>query len=335
MPANLPPEYHEAKDRYEDATDPDEELNALRDMLSNLPKHKGTDKIQARLRRKISETKEKKRAQQKKQKKQKEGRSISIERQGSGQIYVYGPPNSGKTTILNELTSLDRKTGDYPHTTREPYPGMMKYENVDIQLVDFPPLTPDYIPAWVNPLLRGADGLCHIVDAGSESCLEDLEESLEILEEEKIIPSWQESRLPPEDSGYMVKPTLLVANKMDVEGAEERIEIVRELYGEDFDPLPVSAKEGKNLDRVREGIWKLLGKIRIYSRPKGEDPDWEKPYTIPEGSTVQDFAEAVHREIAGNLQYARIWGNDQLHDGQRIQRDHVLSDEDQVQLCME
>ncbi len=332
MPANLPPSFYEAKDRYKEASGPNEELDALRDMLAELPDHKGTDKVKADIRQRISKVKQKRQREKKQKKKRKKGRSLTIERQGSGQILLYGPPNSGKTTILNRLTSLERETGNYQFTTREPYPGMTSYQNVDLQLVDFPPITTNYIPVWMNPLLRSSDGLCMVIDAGSEGCLADLEECLEVLDREKIIPSWQQSRLPAPD-GYMVLPSFLVANKMDQPGADDRLEVIRDLYGSDFDPLRVSAREDEDLETIREGLWDLLGLVRIYSRPGGREPDRENPYTIPEGSTVQEFAEHVHRDIAGTLKYGRIWGSSQLHDGQRIPRDHVLEDEDQVELC--
>jgi ribosome-interacting GTPase 1 len=332
MPANLPPSFYEAKDRYKSASEPGEELDALREMLSELPDHKGTDKVKADIRKRISKAKQKRELQKKKEKKQKKGRSMTIDRQGSGQIFLYGPPNSGKTTILNKLSSLDRDTGDYQFTTREPYPGMMKYENVDIQLVDMPPITTNYIPSWLNPLIRSADALCMVIDAGSENCLGDLEESLSVLDQEKVIPSWQTARIPPPD-GYMVQPTLLIANKMDADGANERLRIIRDLYGDQFHPLKVSTREEESMERIKEELWNLLGLIRIYSRPEGREPDWDQPYTIPEGSTVQEFAEHVHRDIAGDLKFGRIWGNDDMYDGQRIPRDHVLEDEDQVELC--
>jgi len=334
MPANLPPEFYEAKDRYKEASEPGEELDALREMLAELPDHKGTDKVKADIRKRISKVKQKQQRERKQEKKRKKGRSMTIERQGSGQIFLYGPANSGKTTILNQLTSLDRDTGDYQFTTRKPYPGMTTYQNVNLQLVDFPPINTNYIPVWVNPLLRSSDGLCLVMDAGNESCLNDLEETLEVLDREKIILSWQKNRLPAPD-GYLVLPSVLIANKMDKPGAEERLSVMRDLYGSYFDPLRISATEDENLEHVRRALWELLGLIRIYSRPDGQEPDWENPYTIPEGSTVQQFAEHVHRDIAGTLKYGRIWGSNgkDVHDGQRIPRDHVLADEDQVELC--
>lgn len=336
MPANLPPEYYDAQRRYSSASEPDEKLDALEDMLSLLPKHKGTDKIQADIRRRISDVKEEKKKKKKKQQQRKKQRSITIEREGSGQIMLLGPPNSGKTSILNEFSALDRKTGDYPFTTREPYPGMVQYKNVDIQLVDFPPLTTDYVPDWVNPLLRGSDGFAMVIDPTMDQCLEDLEEMLDILRDEKIIPSWRTSQLPPISAGTLVQPTVLIANKMDKENAEEKLDVLRELYQDDeFDPLLLSLETGEGKDKLLEEIWNLLGKIRVYSRPEGGDPDYTSPYTIEEDSTVMEFARKVHRDFANNLQYAKVWNHPEAYEGQRVPRDHKLVDEEEVQLCME
>lgn len=336
MPANLPPDYYKAQRRYSSASEPDEKLDALEEMLALLPKHKGTDKIKADIRKRISDAKDEKKKKKKKQKHRQKTRSVSIEKEGSGQIFLLGPPNSGKTAILNEFSALDRKTGDYPFTTREPYPGMIQYKNVRIQLCDFPPLSEDYVPDWVNPLLRGCDGFCMVIDPTSDNCLEHLEEILDILEDEKIVPSWRTSKLPPVSAGTLVQPTVLVANKMDKDSAEEQLAVLEDLYSEDeFDPLHLSLKSGQGKDQLLKDIWKLLGKIRVYSRPGGQDPDYEQPYTIKKDSTVMEFARKVHRDFADRLQYARVWNHPEVHDGQRVPREHKLVDEEEVELCME
>ena len=142
MPANLPPNYFEAERRYREAKEPAEKVKALEEMLTIMPKHKGTDKLRAGLRRKISTFKTQ---TLKKKGVSRRDSAYSIDREGAAQVIVVGPPNSGKSSLLAGLTNAKPEVNSFPHSTWKPTPGMVPYENIQFQLVDTPPLTMDYV----------------------------------------------------------------------------------------------------------------------------------------------------------------------------------------------
>jgi hypothetical protein len=160
MPANLPPQYHEAEKRYRAAKTPVEKIQALQEMLAIIPKHKGTDHLVGDLKRRMA------RHQAEAQKKGAGGKGFSlyIDREGVGQAVLVGLPNVGKSLLLNRLTHARSEVADYPFTTRHPHPGMVEFENVQIQLVDLPPVSPEHTDLWVFSLIRNADIVLLVVD---------------------------------------------------------------------------------------------------------------------------------------------------------------------------
>ena len=125
--------------------------------------------------------------------------------------------------------------------------------------------------------------------------------------------------------------TLLVANKIDLPGAIERLEIVRELFGTRFPIHVLSAEHSTGLEELRTALYQFLNVIRVYTKQPGKPPDLTSPFTLPIGGTVTELAEQVHREVAEALKSARIWGTG-VFDGQTVKRDHVLHDKDIVEL---
>src|SRR5262249_7553845 len=123
--------------------------------------------------------------------------------------------------------------------------------------------------------------------------------------------------------------TLLLANKCDAPGAGERLDVVREMFGARFPVHPLDAESGNHLEEVRTTLYRVLNVIRVYSKRPGKPADREAPFTCPAGSTVQQMAELVHREVAAKLKSARVWGTG-VFDGQTVTRDHVLHDKDVV-----
>ena len=172
MPANLTPQYLEAEEAYRRAKTQQEKLAALEEMLRSIPKHKGTEKMQADIKRRIAKLRDEAARAAKKGK----ADPYRVEREGAGQVFVVGPPNSGKSSVVAALTSAKVVVADYPFATSAPVPGMMKHENVLIQLVDTPPITPDTFPPAMAAALRGGDGLLVTIDASSDDCLDMLEE---------------------------------------------------------------------------------------------------------------------------------------------------------------
>jgi len=325
MPANLTPEYRAAEQRFQAAETTEEKLDALQEMLRTIPKHKGTEKMQADLKRRLARLKQ---AEQQ-QRKQGKRSSFRIDKQGAGQVALLGFPNVGKSKLVRELTGAEPEVAEYPFTTHQPIPGMMAFEDVQIQLIDTAPLTEDYLEPWLLDVVRRADAALLVVDLGSDELLEQVETVLERLAATRIhlVPP----PAPPRDGLETYTPTLLVANKRDADGAAERWEILREFYGNRFPLHVVSAETHEGLEALRAKIYDLLGLLRVYTKVPGRKPDLDQPFALKQGSTVSDLAQAVHRDLADQLKFARIWGPE-VHDGQQVGRDHVLQEGDVVEL---
>ena len=327
MPANLTPQYHDADKRFREAKTAAEKISALEDMLALIPKHKGTEKMQADLKRRLSKTREE---AQKKGKASARGNTYHVPREGAGQVVLVGPPNSGKSTLLAMLTNAIPEVGDYPFTTRKPLPGMMEYENIKIQLLDLPPIAPEWTEGWVFAVIRNADLVLGLVDLASDDVFEQVEQVRSQLVTHKIRLMHQASDESPE-GGEITKRALLVGNKEDAEGAKERGAFLAELYAADFPVLTISAVSGSNLETLRRALYDGLGVLRVYTKSPGKKPEHDAPFVLKQGSTILDVAEAVHKDIASALKFARVWGADTF-DGQRVMRDYVVRDGDVIEL---
>ncbi len=326
MPTNLPPEYFEAEERYREATTPDERIARLEEMISTVPKHKGTDKLRADLRRRLSKLKS---SAQARKKVSRHESAYQIDKEGAGQVAIIGPANVGKSALITALTNAEPEVADYPYTTRSPIPGMMMVGNVQIQLIDTPPLDRDFVEPELLDLIRRVDVLLLVVDLQTYP-VEQLEGTISLLREHRIAPCRFERRYD-EQERMTFKPILVVANKGDDQESEELLEIVCEMLDEDWSCLMVSAKTGRNLEDLRWAIFKALNIVRVYSKPPGEEPDLNAPFVLKEGATVEEFAGKIHRDFYHSLKSARIWGTG-VFDGQMVGRDHQLHDGDIVEL---
>ena len=322
MPANLTPMYRKAEEAFRQATTTADKIAALEEMYATLPKHKGTEKMQADIRQRLSHLRE---AGQKE--KARGGVDIfHVAKQGAGQFVLIGTPNSGKSALVAALTKAHVTVAPYPFSTHAPVPGMMPYEDIQIQLVDMPPITPDgFIPGMVGAV-RNGDGLLLVVDLAAGDLLDQVDVCLKTLEGRGLVP---QGRQPPE--GGSTRRMLLVGTKLDLPGAAANFEALKELHAGLAPMLAVSSETLQNLGEVPRHCFKLLDIVRIYSKEPGKPADMDKPFILPRGSTVLDLAAAIHRDIAANLKRARIWGVG-VYDGQPVQRDHVLSDRDILEL---
>ncbi|MBU2548118.1 MAG: TGS domain-containing protein [Proteobacteria bacterium] len=323
MPANLPPQYYELEKKYRAAGTAEEKLALLEEMLSTMPKHKGTDKLQADVKRRISKLK----AQEQK-KGGKRTSAFNIKREGAGQIALVGPPNSGKSALLQVLTRAEPEVADYPFTTRIPLAGMAAYEDVQVQLVDLPPLAGEYIDPWLPDLVRRADMLLVLLDL-TDDPLHQLD-GLETVLAEKRIYLAGGGRVDEEGRGT-IKPCFLAANKLDAEGADETLFLMREMMDPPRDVLPISVLGGDNVNDLPRLLFESLKLIRVYTKIPGKPPDMHAPYVVARGTTVLDLAEKVHKDIVDSIKYARIWGAEK-YDGQMVQLDYVLVDRDVIEL---
>jgi hypothetical protein len=326
MPANLPPMYFEAEKRFREAKTPESKVDALEEMLAIMPKHKGTDKLRADLRRKISKFKTQ--AQQKKGTSGR-GTAYAIEKEGAGQLVVIGPPNTGKSSLVAALTNATPEIAAFPHSTWKPTPGMVPFENIQFQLIDTPPISKDYTDPWMADLIRRADILILQVDLRGDP-LQQLEDTLSVLEGWRVFPQG----VPiPEDlkKAPFIKKALLVVNKVDRQEEEEDYEVFLELSQVRFPSLSISVRHGYHLTALVEKIYELSDIIRVYTRAPGKDPDLKSPFVLPRESTLEDLAEKIHKDFKEKLKYAKVWGKT-VYDGQMVQRDYVLQDGDVAEI---
>lgn len=326
MPTNLPPEYYDAEERFRAATTPKEKVARLEEMLSTIPKHKGTDHLRADLRRKLSRLKSE--SQTRKHISRHES-AFQIDREGAGQVVLVGPPNTGKSALLNALSNATPEVANFPFSTWEPTPGMMAVENVQIQLIDTPPLSREHVEPDLLDMIRRADLMIIVLDIQGYP-LDQLEDTLSLLREHRIVPAQQREQLAP-DARFRLVPTMVLVNKCDDEEWDADFEVLCELLEGEWSLLPVSAGTGRNLDRLRWAVFERLGIIRVYSKPPNREADHNAPFVLAKGSTVEDFAGKVHQDFMKNLKTARIWGTG-VFDGQMVSRDHVLHDGDVVEL---
>jgi ribosome-interacting GTPase 1 len=328
MAANLTPQYLEAEAEYKKAQTAEERLACLKKMWSLLPKHKASEKLQAELKTKISDAKEE--VEKERHAPKKVGVSYKIPKQGAGQYVLVGGPNVGKSRLLSRLTRATPEVAPYPFTTREPHAGMMEWEDVRVQLIDLPPITADFMEGYVSSMVRSADAALLMVDLGDDDAPFAAEAVLDRLAHTKTILVGQ---LPAvvEDPSIQHIRTMLVANKTDLPGASDRLDIVRDLFGQRFPIHVISAEHGAGMEELRIAIYKFLNVIRIYTKHPGKPPDLTSPFTCPIGSTLVELAALVHRDFAEGLKSARIWGTG-VFDGQTVKRDHILHDKDVVEL---
>ncbi len=325
MSANLTAAYRAAENRFRAAVTADERLAALEDMLREVPKHKGTEKIQADLKSRISKLK-----RQPKQKAGARGPSHHIPREGAGQVVLVGPPNGGKSSLVARLTHAKPEVAEYPLTTREATPGMMPFENVAIQLVDLPPICEDYVEPWVYDSVRTSDLVWLVVTA--EGSLEGLELAERLLGEKALALVSVGRRAPAEPRpGWTYKPAILVLTGLDRPDAKEDLELLDQLVEVQWDKSPVSSVSGEGIEELGRQTFEALGVVRVYSKKPGKDPDLEQPFTLSTGSTVGDLARLIHRDLAAKFRFARVWGPSAF-DGQKVQAGHVLEEGDVVEI---
>lgn len=384
MPANLPAEARGKLAKYSEAKTPEEKIKALEEFLSSVPKHKGTENLVYWARRRLAELREE--IELRKRKKVGGGLQLFVEKSGSAQAVLLGPPNVGKSSLLAKLTNAKPEISPYPYTTKLPMPGMLSFEDIQFQLVDTPPLNVEELESSLNNrvigLARNADALLIVFSEDLPDLKGVARRTLELLEDRGIVISrtmgvvrikksrevegirvvgrgrlvgFTEEDLRKLLSEYRIynaiveiegdvtlddvessiitsrvyKPSIVLLNKVDL--GTRGLEELMSLLPKDVPVIPVSAERGDNLHIIGRALFEVLDVIRVYTKNPNKEPD-PHPLVIKRGSTVLDVAEMVHKKLAENFKYARVWGRSAKYPGQRVGGSHVLEDKDVVEI---
>ncbi len=339
MPANLTPEYKAAEHAFRKARDPAQRLDCLREMLRTIPKHKGTDRLQGDIKARIKELAEA--ADGLKKGSGHGGPALFIHPEGAAQIALIGPPNSGKSSLHARLTGSAAHVAPYPFTTQYPEPGMMPFEDIHLQLIDLPPVSPEHAIPWLHQALQTADACLLVVDLGDPDCVDRLQAVHVALREKRIwlTPRWPGLDRSPapdpagdDDPFALWLPALMLVSKAELlADIQAQLQVFRELAGSSYPTLAVSANQGGGLGEIGPWLFHALDVVRVYTKMPGHPADRNRPFTLRRGETVEHVARLVHLDVARCLRYARVWGKAGF-DGQQVGREHPLSDGDIVEL---
>lgn len=328
MPANLPPQYFEVERRYREAKATPEKIKALESMLAIMPKHKGTDKLRGQLRSRLSKLKSE---SEKKGGAERKASIFIVKREGTAQVLLLGFPSVGKSQLVSALTNANAEVADYPFTTRKPLPGMIAFENIQIQLVDAPPINFEIGEAWLSLMVRNADAIIIMVGLDTDP-LAQMEGVVTRLEGIRIKPIGLEDEAIQggEEGVFEPKRALIAANKLDLEGTQEKGDMLRQRSGRSFPVFPLSAQKGIGLEELKTGIFEALGIMRVYTKPPGKNPDFSEPVILKKGDTVENAGYSVHKDFVRKMKFARIWGSEK-YQGQMVKKDYVLHDGDVIE----
>lgn len=366
-----------------------EKIRLMREFISLVPKHKGTNKLLGNVRRRIAAL-ERELEKSKAAKKGGGTGSFSIPKEGAGQIVVLGPTKVGRSSLLAAVTNAKVEATPIPYATRKPVTGMLPYHDIQLQLVEAPALVEGAAEGRMEGprilgLARNADGLILMVDLAGDpveqlrmmrSELEEAGVTVEKSEGEveinrralgagvqvmgggipvnctvddvrRLLDSYRISsalvrirgKVTMEDiedslfSSNIYKPAILVANKADVTGAEDKLLHLKEALKDDHIPiLPVSCRTREGLERLGDLVFQMLGVIRVYAKePSAKEPSG-KPIVVKEGTTVIGAAKELHSKLYRKFRYARIWGQSAKFPGQKVGPDHPLRDGDIVEI---
>ncbi len=327
MPANLTPQYLKAEREYRRAQSTAEQLECLRRMLQLVPKHKGTDRLQAELKARVSEAR---RAVEREASAPKSRSTWRIPRQGAGRIVIIGAPNAGKSLLVKELTRAEPEVAEFPFTTREPLPAMMDVDGVQIQLVDTPPIVAGQVTPGMLNLVRTADAAALVFDGSSDDAPCATLDVVRELEQRSTRLS-RSGGFDEQDFAVIRVPTLIVVTHADNADWPLRLDLLRETSAADLPVLPADLANSSMHQPLGRALFSLLGLIRIFTQRPGESPEMNTPLTVSHGGTVEDLALQIHEDLAAGMRFAKVWSRHRSAV-EIVGREYVLSDGDVVEL---
>lgn len=355
MPVNATTDYFLAEKKFNDAKTTTEKIKALEEMLRTSPSHKSSENLRASIKQRLA----KYRGLLEKEKTTKgSGFSVSIKKDCSAQVIIIGFPNSGKSYLLSKLTNAKPEIADYEFTTKRPEVGIMEYTGVKIQIIEIPALFEGFIYKDKGPsffsVIRNADLVLFLIDEAK-----DTEEQLRILNSEFEKAYIRLNKKRPDitikrhatgglsfigNSGNKIETLkkILMENSIfnaTVEFHEKvSLEELQDCLNEKITYLPCifvkNKKQGwtqKDLGEIKNKIWENLNLIRIFTKTPGKEKDWP-PVAMKNDSTINNLALVIHKDFLRKFKYARVWGNSAKFPGQRIGLDHVLEDNDIIEI---
>lgn len=322
MPANLTPQFYKAQQRLQEAKTTEEKIAIIEEMISLAPKHKGTEHLLGQLRTKLAKLKEEGKKGGAK------ARQVVIQKLGAGTVIFAGPPNSGKSTLFKALTGRDVPISDMPFSTKDYYPGVLRFENVTIQLVDSPPIMMEFADAALNSVIRQCDALALVLDASSPTLLEDYDMCVKFFEEKRIKIFAPKTEIA--SPNFLIRTMVGLTKFVETE-CSENVEAFKSLLERGAHVITTNADFP--FDDIPGQIFKLLNIMRIYCKPQGSKVDYDKPEIVPIGSTVEDFARELQKDFAKRLRQAKLF-NDEFKSGMFVPRTQTLKDGDTVELIL-
>ena len=243
---------------------------------------------------------------------------------GDGRITLFGISNVGKSTLMNAITNTDVKTGGYLHTTRTAHAGTLEYQNVKIQIIDVPGFL-DFKEDWATSkqilrVARTSDAILMVIDL-----------SMDIMRQYNfLVKQLEDARMI--ENGETTYKFGIIATKGDLPNTKEKYQELAEIT--ELPICPISIKEEGSLEKLKKTMFNQLEIIRIYSKKPGTKPNLDNPLVLPEGATVVDIARKIHTSFVDSFRYARVTGSSAEFESQQVGIDHVLADEDIVELIV-
>ncbi len=350
MPTNVTAEYKKAEQAFRQAREPRERLVCLKEMLRTIPKHKGTEHLQADIKTRIKQLTDELSGSKKSG--SRTAAQFSVRPEGAAQVCLIGPPNSGKSSLHARLTGSHTTIASYAYTTKLPVPGMLPFEDTHFQWVALPPASADYLEAWFVNALQPADAALLVIDLSDPGCIDHVLEVCKILARKGIILEEQWPGFKDEDNRVSAKnrptddaeqvenpfriclPTAILGNKSDLDPEPDELNVLEDLLGIRFPALATSAQTGFGLGALGALLFEGLEIVRVYTKAPGQAADQGRPFTVRRGDTIRDVARLVHKDFSDSLKFARVWGSGQF-DGQHVGSDHPVADGDLVELHMQ